>query len=126
MTASTGLAHSHYVNNWTAPPAPLFPPPQMNGAMHHTSDSDLEPALFDFTTIPGSFKLSHHPDTTSTTLPLPLVSDASDTTSLPPDIDYFTLTEVGTTTSWDGVDLAVQVLDNFEKTFGSYEPEYPQ
>ena len=98
----------------------------MNGAMHHTSDSDLEPALFDFTTIPGSFKLSHHPDTTSTTLPLPLVSDASDTTSLPPDIDYFTLTEVGTTTSWDGVDLAVQVLDNFEKTFGSYEPEYPQ
>lgn len=114
-----GLGHSHYINNWTAaaPPAPLFPPPhQMNGAMHHTSVSDLEPNLFqvDFTSIPGP--LSHHQDTT--TLSLPSLADASETTSLLPDIDYFTLAEVGTRTSWDGNDLAV--LDNFEKTFGSY------
>ena len=88
-----GLGHSPYVNNWTAPPGPLFPPPH--------------PTLFDFndfTTIPGP---SHHHDTTSLSLP----SDASD-------IDYFNLTAVGTTTSWDGNDLAV--LDNFEKTFESY------
>jgi hypothetical protein len=95
-----GLGHSHYINNWTAPPAPLFPPPhQMNGAMHHTSISDLEPNLFDFTSIPGPLPVSHHQDldTTTVTLSLPSLAESSDTTSLLPDIDYFTHAEVGTT-----------------------------
>ena len=84
--------------------------------MHHTSDS--EPTFFDLTTIPGP--LPHYQDTT-----LSLPSD--DTTALLPDIDYFALTEVGATTSWDGIETSnLAVLDNFEKTFGSYHDVYPQ
>jgi hypothetical protein len=79
--------------------------------MLHTSDS--EPTLFDLATIP----LPHNQVTT-----LSLPSD--DAASLLPDINYFTVTDVGTTTSWDESNLAIQVLDNFEKNFGCYV--YPQ
>ena len=117
---TTRLGHSHYANNWTAPPAPPFPPPhQMSGAMHHTSDSESDPTLLQSHFTSSSIPLSHHQDTT---LALSLPSDASDATSLLPDIDYFSLTEMGTTTCWDGIETSnFAILDNFEKTFGSYE-----
>lgn len=68
------------------------------------------------------------------TIPLPHNHTLDDPTSLLPDIDYFALSEMGTTTgtgtslassSWDGFESSsMAALDTFEKTFGSYE--YPQ
>ena len=101
------IGHSHHVNDWTTP---LFPPP------HQTShDSEWYCAtLFE----------SHH---LATTIPSSQNQDATlflpsdDTTSLLHDVDYFALSELATTTGWDGLEKAnLDALDTFEKTFGSY------
>ena len=98
--------HSQHLNNWNAPPLPL-----QTGVAHRIS----EPTPFDLATIP----LSQNQEAT-------LFLPADDATSLLQDVDYFALTEMGTTT-WDGLktaDLAHATIDTFEKTYGSYV--YPQ
>jgi len=94
--------HSNHVNHWTTSPFP--PPHQTSGVVHHISEQTL------FDSHLASLPSSQYRDTTSTLH----------------DIDYFALSELGTTTGGDGLEMAnsVAALDSFEKTFGSYV--YPQ
>ena len=100
--------HSQHVHNWNAPPLPL---PLQNSIAHCVS----EPTLFELATMPLSSSQNQE---------AALFLPSDDATALLPDIDYFALTEMGTTT-WDGRKTAeLAALDTFEKTFGSYI--YPQ
>ena len=97
--------HSQHVHNWNALPLPL---PLQNSIAYCVS----EPTPFDLATIPLSSSQNQE---------AALFLPSDDATSLLPDIDYFALTEMGTTTAWDGLTTAeLAALDTFEKNFGSY------